>query len=131
MVSVFAPFMTMSDEEFRRVVDVTFLGYVRGTRVALERMRPRNRGSIVQVGSALAHRGIPLQSAYCASKHAVQGFCDSLRAELIHDRSRINVTMVQLPAINTPQIDIQRNKGAFQNARCFAGHNGPKPITVW
>lgn len=110
MASVFAPFMDLTPEEFERVVDVTFLGQVNGTRAALRRMAPRDRGTVVQVGSALAYRGIPLQSAYCAAKHAVQGFCDSLRAELLHDGSAVHIAMVQLPALNTPQFDIQRNK---------------------
>jgi NAD(P)-dependent dehydrogenase (short-subunit alcohol dehydrogenase family) len=101
--SVFAPFMEIGPEEFKRVTEVTFLGYVYGTRVALERMLPRDRGTVVQVGSALAYRGIPLQSAYCAAKHAIQGFHDSLRCELLHDKSNVRVTMVQMPAVNTPQ----------------------------
>src|SRR5437773_4996160 len=103
MTSVFAPIKEMTPEEFRRVTEVTYLGYVYGTLAALKRMLPRNRGVIVQVGSALAYRGIPLQSAYCAAKHAVQGFCDSLRCELLHDKSRMRLTLVQLPALNTPQ----------------------------
>ncbi|HYE16730.1 MAG TPA: SDR family oxidoreductase [Pyrinomonadaceae bacterium] len=103
MVSVFAPVKEMKPEEYRRVTEVTYLGYVYGTLAALKRMLPRDRGVIVQVGSALAYRGIPLQSAYCAAKHAIQGFHDSLRSELIHDRSNVRVTMVQLPAMNTPQ----------------------------
>jgi NAD(P)-dependent dehydrogenase (short-subunit alcohol dehydrogenase family) len=105
MASVYSPFKEMTLEEFRRVTEVTYLGYVYGTRSALKRMLPRDRGSIVQVGSALAYRGIPLQSAYCGAKHAVQGFVDSLRAELIHDKSRVRVCMVQMPALNTPQFD--------------------------
>jgi NAD(P)-dependent dehydrogenase (short-subunit alcohol dehydrogenase family) len=105
MVSVFSPVQGMTADEFRRVTEVTYLGVVHGTLAALRRMTPRNRGRIVQVGSALAYRGIPLQSAYCAAKHAVQGFCDSLRSELLHDGSRVTVTMVQLPALNTPQFD--------------------------
>jgi len=105
MVSVFSPIADMTPEEFERVTAVTYLGVVYGTLAALRRMRPRDRGAIVQVGSALAYRGIPLQSAYCAAKHAVQGFCDSLRTELLHDRSSIRVMMVQLPALNTPQFD--------------------------
>src|SRR5688572_24730905 len=105
MVSVFSPVKEMTAEEFRRVSEVTYLGTVHGTLAALRRMLPRNRGRIVQVGSALAYRGIPLQSAYCAAKHAVQGFCDSLRSELLHDGSHVTVTMVQLPALNTPQFD--------------------------
>ena len=103
MVSVFSPVKEMMPEEFRRVTEVTFLGCVYGTLAALKRMLPRDRGTIVQVGSALAHRSIPLQSAYCASKHAMQGFTESLRCELIHDKSEVRVTMVQLPALNTPQ----------------------------
>ena len=103
MTSVFSPIKEMTADEFRRVTEVTYLGVVYGTLAALRRMLPRDRGSIVQVGSALAYRGIPLQAAYCGAKHAIQGFCDSLRAELLHDRSRVRVTMVQLPAMNTPQ----------------------------
>src|SRR5205814_2577754 len=105
MVSVFSPFKEMEAAEFRRVTDVTYLGVVYGTLSALKRMLPRNRGVIVQVGSALAYRGIPLQSAYCGAKHAVQGFTESVRCELLHDHSRVRVTMVQLPAVNTPQFD--------------------------
>jgi len=103
MLSVFSPIMEMQPDEYRRVTDVTYLGYVWGTLAALRRMKPRDRGAIVQVGSALAYRGIPLQSAYCAAKHAVQGFHDSLRSELIHDNSNVRVVMVQMPALNTPQ----------------------------
>jgi NAD(P)-dependent dehydrogenase (short-subunit alcohol dehydrogenase family) len=103
MVSVFSPIHEMTAEEFRRVSEVTYLGCVHGTLAALKRMRPRNRGVIVQVGSALAYRAIPLQSAYCAAKHAVRGFTDSLRCELLHDNSEVRVTMVHLPALNTPQ----------------------------
>ena len=103
MLSVFSPIMQMQPDEYRRVTEVTYLGVVWGTLAALRRMKPRDRGTIVQVGSALAYRGIPLQSAYCAAKHAVQGFHDSLRSELIHDRSSVRVVMVQLPALNTPQ----------------------------
>jgi NAD(P)-dependent dehydrogenase (short-subunit alcohol dehydrogenase family) len=103
MLSVFSPVMEMEPDDYRRVTEVTYLGYVWGTLAALKRMKPRNRGAIVQVGSALAYRGIPLQSAYCAAKHAVQGFHDSLRCELIHDRSKVRVVMVQMPALNTPQ----------------------------
>jgi len=103
MVSVFSPAMQMRPEEFKRVTEVTYLGYVYGTLAALKRMVPRDSGAIVQVGSALAYRGIPLQSAYCGAKHAIQGFCDSLRAELIHDGSNVKLTMVQLAAFNTPQ----------------------------
>jgi short-subunit dehydrogenase len=95
----------MTAEEYRRVTEVTYLGIVHGTLAALRRMRARDRGVIVQVGSALAYRAIPLQSAYCAAKHAVQGFTESLRTELLHDGSGVRVTMVQLPALNTPQFD--------------------------
>src|SRR5207237_9235001 len=95
----------MTPEEFRRVTEVTYLGQVYGTMAALKRMLSRNRGAIVLVGSALAYRGIPLQSAYCGAKHATQGFIDSLRAELLHDKSGVHVTMVQMPALNTPQFD--------------------------
>ncbi|HET7667626.1 MAG TPA: SDR family oxidoreductase [Mycobacterium sp.] len=101
--SVFAPFNEISPEEFKRVTEVSYLGYVYGTMAALRRMRPRDRGTVVQVGSALAYRGIPLQSAYCGAKHAIQGFNESLRTELLHDRSNVHVTMVQMPAVNTPQ----------------------------
>lgn len=103
MISVFSPVIKMTPEEFRRVTEVTYLGYVYGTLAALKRMYSRNSGVIIQVGSALAYRGIPLQSAYCAAKHAIQGFCDSLRCELLHDKSKIQVTMLQMPALNTPQ----------------------------
>ena len=103
MVSVFSPFAEMTAEEFRRVTEVSYLGFVYGTMAALRRMRPRNRGAIVQVGSALAYRGIPLQSAYCGAKHAIQGFTESLRCELLHEGSRVHITMVQMPALNTPQ----------------------------
>ena len=101
--TVFAPVMEITPEEFRRVTDVTYLGYVHGTQSALKRMVPRNHGTIVQVGSALAYRGIPLQAAYCAGKHAIQGFTEALRCELLHEGSQVHVTMVHLPAINTPQ----------------------------
>ena len=103
MASVFSPVKETTAEEYRRVTEVTYLGYVHGTLAALKRMQPRDRGVIVQVGSALAYRSIPLQAAYCAAKHAVKGFTDSLRCELIHDGSHVKVTMVQLPALNTPQ----------------------------
>lgn len=103
MASVFSRAIEMKPEEFRRVTEVTYLGYVYGTLSALRRMFPRDRGVIVQVGSALAYRGIPLQSAYCAAKHAVQGFTESLRTELMHDKSNVRLTMVQMPALNTPQ----------------------------
>jgi short-subunit dehydrogenase len=110
MTSVFAPFTAVELEEFRRVTEVAYLGYVYGTRVALRRMLPRDHGTIVQVGSALAYRGIPLQSAYCGAKHAIQGFTESVRAELYHRRSRVWLTMVQLPAVNTPQFDLVLSK---------------------
>lgn len=105
MVSVFSPVMEMTAEEYQRVTNVTYLGYVYGTIAALRRMIPRDRGTIVQVGSALAYRGIPLQSAYCAAKHAVKGFTESLRTELIHDQRGIRLNMVHLPALNTPQFE--------------------------
>nr|WP_249177866.1 SDR family oxidoreductase [Burkholderia multivorans] len=105
MVTVFAPFDAIAPEDFARVTDVTYLGCVNGTRAALARMRTRDRGTIVQVGSALAYRSIPLQAPYCGAKHAIRGFTDALRCELLHDGSRIRVTMVQLPAIDTPQFD--------------------------
>ena len=103
MASVFSPVTEMTPEEYKRVTEVTYLGVVYGTLAALKRMLPRDQGTIVQVGSALAYRSIPLQSAYCAAKHAVAGFTDSLRCELIHDKSRVHLTMVQMPALNTPQ----------------------------
>jgi short-subunit dehydrogenase len=108
MVTVFSPVSKMTPEEFRRVTEVTYLGFVNGTLAALNHMRPRNRGTIVQVGSALAYRGIPLQSAYCAAKFAIRGFTESLRAELEHEKSKVRVSMVQLPGINTPQFDWAR-----------------------
>ncbi|HEX2270210.1 MAG TPA: SDR family oxidoreductase [Pyrinomonadaceae bacterium] len=103
MVSVFSPVKEMTPDDYKRVTEVSYLGVVYGTLAALKRMLPRDRGTIIQVGSALAYRGIPLQSAYCAAKHAIQGFHDSLRSELIHDKSNVRVSMVQLPAMNTPQ----------------------------
>ncbi len=105
---IFSPFMAMTPEEYARVTDVTYLGQVHGTRAALKHMVPRNAGSIVLVGSALAYRGIPLQSAYCGAKHAVQGFLDSVRPELDHQDSRVRLCMVQLPAVNTPQFEWAR-----------------------
>jgi len=105
MTSVFATFKDVYPDEIRRVTEVDYLGFVYGTKAALNRMRPRDRGAIVQVGSALAYRGIPLQSAYCGAKHAIKGFTESLRCELLHDKSKVRVTMVQLPALNTPQFD--------------------------
>ncbi len=110
MVSVFAPIEETTADEYRRVTEVNYLGYVHGTLAALRYMRPRDRGTIIQIGSALAYRSIPLQSAYCATKAAIRGFTDSLRSELAHDHSAIRVCMVQLPAVNTPQFDVVRNK---------------------
>ncbi|AMM30811.1 short-chain dehydrogenase [Sinomonas atrocyanea] len=101
--SVFSRFHEIAPEEYKRVTEVSYLGFVYGTMSALRRMRPRNRGTIVQVGSALAYRGIPLQTAYCGAKHAIQGFNEALRTELLHERSGIRTTMVQMPAVNTPQ----------------------------
>ena len=109
MVTVFSRVEDVTPEEFRRVTEVTYLGTVHGTQAALRRMRPRNRGVVVQVGSALAYRAIPLQSAYCAAKFAVRGFTDALRVELMHDGSAVHLTMVQLSAFNTPQFDWARN----------------------
>src|SRR5919199_1085573 len=103
MVSVFSPVKEMAPDEFKRVTEVTYLGYVYGTLAALKRMAPRDQGTIVQVGSALAYRSIPLQSAYCAAKHAMVGFTDSLRSELIHDGSHVRLSVVHMPALNTPQ----------------------------
>jgi len=105
MTTVVAPVGEVEPAEFRRVTDVCYHGFVWGTRAALARMRPRNRGTIIQVGSALAYRSIPLQAAYCGAKHAIHGFTDSLRSELLHDRVDIDLCMVQLPAVNTPQFD--------------------------
>lgn len=110
MVSVFSRVREMTPEEYLRVTQVTYLGTVHGTLSALKRMIPRNSGTIVQVGSALAHRAIPLQSAYCAAKHAVEGFTESLRSELLHDGCRIRLTMVQLPALNTPQFEWEKSR---------------------
>jgi len=103
MTTVFSPFSEITPEEFKRATEVTYLGCVYGTMSAIKRMVPRNRGTIVQVGSALAYRSIPLQSPYCGAKHAIAGFTESLRTELIHDRSNVHITMVQMPALNTPQ----------------------------
>ena len=110
MTTVFSPVAEMTPEDYRRVTEVTYLGFVYGTLAALKRMRARDKGSIVQVGSALAYRSIPLQSAYCAAKHAMLGFTDSLRTELIHDRSPVRVTVVQMPAINTPQFGWSKSR---------------------
>ena len=110
MLSVFSPVKELQAEEVRRVTEVTYLGYVHGTLAALRRMLPRDEGVIVQVGSALAYRAIPLQAAYCAAKHAIEGFTESLRCELLHDNSGVRVTMVQLPALNTPHFDVVRSR---------------------
>jgi len=110
MATVFAPVSETPAEEFRRATEVTYLGTVHGTLAALKRMRSRNRGSIVQVGSALAYRAIPLQAAYCGAKFAIRGFTDALRVELLHDRSKVHVSMVQLSAFNTPQFEWARNR---------------------
>jgi NADP-dependent 3-hydroxy acid dehydrogenase YdfG len=110
MVSVFSPISEMTAHEFRRVTEVNYLGYVHGTMAALRHMRARNTGVIIQIGSALAYRSIPLQSAYCASKAAIRGFTDSLRSELMREKSRIKVSMIQLPAVNTPQFEVVRNR---------------------
>jgi short-subunit dehydrogenase len=110
MTSVFSPVKEMKPEEYKRVTEVAYLGYVYGTLAALHRMLPRDRGRIIQIGSALAYRGIPLQSAYCGAKHAIQGFTESVRCELIHDKSNVKITMVQLPAVNTPQFGWVKNR---------------------
>jgi short-subunit dehydrogenase len=110
MATIFAPVRDIAPQEFRRATEVTYLGQVHGTMAALARMRPRNRGTIVNIGSALAYRAIPLQAAYCGAKFAVRGFTDSLRTELLHDGVDVHVTMVHLPALNTPQFDWALNK---------------------
>jgi NAD(P)-dependent dehydrogenase (short-subunit alcohol dehydrogenase family) len=110
MLSVFAPVRELAPEEVRRVTETTYLGTVYGTMAALKRMLPRDRGVIVQVGSALAYRAIPLQAAYCGAKHAIEGFTESLRCELLHDASDVRVTMVQLPALNTPHFSVVRTR---------------------
>ncbi len=114
MVTVFSPFTEITPDEFKRVTEVSYLGFVYGTMAALRLMRPRNRGAIVQVGSALAYRGIPLQAAYCGAKFAIRGFTNSLRTELMHEKSGIHLTMVHLPAVNTPQFDWARTHMARQ-----------------
>jgi NAD(P)-dependent dehydrogenase (short-subunit alcohol dehydrogenase family) len=114
MVTVFSPFQDIHPEEYRRVTEVTYHGAVFGSMAALKRMLPRRRGHIIQVGSALSYRAIPLQSAYCGAKYAVRGFSDSLRAELIHQKVPIDVSIVQLPAFNTPQFIWARNHTAFK-----------------
>jgi NAD(P)-dependent dehydrogenase (short-subunit alcohol dehydrogenase family) len=110
MVSLYSPFANMTPAEFKHVVEVTFLGNVNGTRAALQRMRPRDRGVVIQVGSALAFRSIPLQSAYCASKHAINGFTESVRSELIHEGSHVRISSVHMPALNTTQFTWTKNK---------------------
>lgn len=144
MASVFSPIKEMTPDEFKRVTEVTYLGFVYGTLAALKRMLPRDRGIVIQVGSALAYRGIPLQAAYCAAKHAIQGFCDSLRCELIHDQSRVRLTMVEMPALNTPQFSWVKSRlprkaqpvpPIFQpevaaEAIVFASHNSRREIYV-
>jgi NAD(P)-dependent dehydrogenase (short-subunit alcohol dehydrogenase family) len=110
MATVFAPFGELTAEEFRRANEVTYFGSIWGMQAALKRMRPRDRGTIVQVGSAMAYRGIPLQSAYCGAKHGIQGVFESLRAELRHEGSKVHLTTVQLPGVNTPQFEHARNK---------------------
>lgn len=118
MVTVFSTVADITPQEFRRVTEVTYLGFVHGTMAALKSMRPRRKGRIIQIGSALAYRGIPLQSAYCGAKHAMRGFTDSLRAELLHEGSDIRLSIVELPAVNTPQFDW---------ARAHVGHT-PRPM---
>ena len=108
--SVFSPFAEITAEEFRRVTEVSYLGFVHGTMAALSRMRPRGTGTIVQVGSALGARSIPLQSAYCGAKHAINGFTSSLRCELLHEGSGVHITVVQMPAVNTPQFSWVRSR---------------------
>ncbi len=110
MTTVYAPLEEITPAEYKRATEVTYLGYVYGTMAALRRMKRRNKGTIVQTGSALSYRAIPLQSAYCGSKFAIRGFTDSLRSELLHDKSNIHITMVQMPALNTPQFSWGRNK---------------------
>jgi NAD(P)-dependent dehydrogenase (short-subunit alcohol dehydrogenase family) len=110
MVTIFARLQDIEPEEYRRATEVTYLGTVWGTMAALRRMRPRDSGTVVQVGSALAYRGIPLQAPYCGAKHAVQGFTDSIRTELINEHSKVHVTMVQMPALNTPQFSWCRSR---------------------
>ncbi|HBH15133.1 MAG TPA: short-chain dehydrogenase [Leclercia adecarboxylata] len=113
MCTTLAPFYSITDDEFRRVTEVTYLGCVNGTRAAMEQMIPRDSGVIIQVGSALAYRSIPLQSAYCGAKAAIRGFTDALRTELMHERSGVHLAMVQMPGLNTPQFDWARNKFAY------------------
>ena len=144
MTSVFSPFKEMTAEEYRRVTDVCYLGFVYGTMAALRYMVPRDRGTIVQVGSALAYRAIPLQSAYCGAKHAIQGFTESVRTELMHDQSNVHITMVQMPALNTPQFRWVKSKlpnkaqpvppiyqpEVAADAIVYAAHSRRREITV-
>jgi short-subunit dehydrogenase len=144
MVSEYAPVWEMTPEEFRHIVEVTLLGQVHGTMAALKRMLPRDRGAIVHVGSALAHRSIPLQSAYCAAKHGVYGFVESLRTELMHRKSNVRVSIVALPGVNTPQFEWTRNKTGHEvqpvgtiyqpevaaDAIVFAGEHDRKEVLV-
>jgi NAD(P)-dependent dehydrogenase (short-subunit alcohol dehydrogenase family) len=141
---IFSRFMDVTPEEYERVTAVTYLGQVNGTRAALKRMLPRDKGAIVLVGSALAYRGIPLQSAYCGAKHAIQGFIDSVRCELLHAKANVTITMVQMPGVNTPQFDWIRAKlpgeprpvgKVYQpevagRAIYFAAHDGRKEMLV-
>jgi NAD(P)-dependent dehydrogenase (short-subunit alcohol dehydrogenase family) len=141
---IFSRFMDVTPEEYERVTAVTYLGQVNGTRAALKRMLPRDKGAIVLVGSALAYRGIPLQSAYCGAKHAIQGFIDSVRCELLHAKVNVTITMVQMPGVNTPQFDWIRAKlpgeprpvgKVYQpevagRAIYFAAHDGRKEMLV-
>ncbi|MGN6588738.1 MAG: SDR family oxidoreductase [Sphingomicrobium sp.] len=141
---IFSRFMDVTPEEYERVTQVTYFGQVNGTRAALKRMLPRDSGAIVLVGSALAYRGIPLQSAYCGAKHAIQGLIDSVRCELLHDKSKVTITMVQMPGVNTPQFDWIRAKLPGQprpvgkvyqpevagRAIFFAAHDGRKEMLV-
>jgi NAD(P)-dependent dehydrogenase (short-subunit alcohol dehydrogenase family) len=110
MATLFAPVWDLTPEEYRRVTEVTYFGVVHGTMAALREMRPRNRGHIIQIGSAPAYRGIPLQAAYCGTKHAIRGFTNSLRCELMHTGSDMTVTTIELPAVNTPQFDWARTR---------------------
>jgi NAD(P)-dependent dehydrogenase (short-subunit alcohol dehydrogenase family) len=144
MTSVFSPFLQMTPDEFRRVTEVTYLGYVHSTMAALKRMVPRNQGVVVQVGSALAYRGIPLQSAYCGAKHAIQGFTESVRSELMHDDSNVRLVEVHMPAVNTPQFGWVKSRlphkaqpvpPIFQpelaaNAVYWAAHNDRRELFV-
>src|SRR3954464_5112210 len=110
MASILAPIWEIEPDEFRRVTETTYLGQVHGTLAALRRMRPRDRGAIVNVGSALAHRGLPLRSAYCGAKHGIRGFTDAVRTELMHEGSNVRITMVHLPALNTTQFGLVRTR---------------------